>query len=175
MNANKHFNHFQNAAAIWEKDLEKYTLEQLLKKPDAESWSMGQVYNHLITATLFFHLKQVETCMTSNNDSDKSKNFKGFLTYNVFGKMPPIKIKVPPSDTYTPKQPESIEAIKNGLAKVQEKMKNISTNLKSSANKGKTKHPGLSYLNAEEWYRLVGMHFNHHLRQKATLEATTIK
>jgi DinB superfamily len=175
MNANKHLSHFQNVVATWEKNLEKYTLEQLLLKPAADSWSLGQVYNHLITATLFFHLKQVEACMASNDNADKSKNFKGFLTYNILGKMPPIKIKVPPSDTYTPKQPESLEAIKNGLAKVQEKMKKAAETLQNNASKGKTKHPGLAYLNAEEWYRLVGMHFTHHLRQKASLETTILK
>jgi hypothetical protein len=175
MHTNKYLSKYQNAAAIWEKDLYKYTLEQLLKKSDADSWSLGQVYNHLITATLFFHLKQVEACIANNDNANKSKNFKGFLTYNVLGKMPPIKIKVPPSDTYTPRQPESIDAIKNGLAKVQLKMKDMASILQNSANKGKTKHPGLSYLNAEEWYRLVGMHFTHHLRQKETLDAMLAK
>jgi DinB superfamily len=175
MNANKHLSHFQNVVTTWEKDLDKYTLEQLLIKPAADSWSMGQVYNHLISATLFFHLKQVETCLASNENADKSKNFKGFLTYNVLGKMPPIKIKVPPSDAYTPKQPESLEAIKKGLTKVQERMKETATILQSKSSTGKTAHPGLSYLNAEEWYRLVGMHFTHHLRQKETLDAMLAK
>ncbi len=175
MNTNKHLSHFQNVASTWEKDLNQYTFEQLLQKPDAESWSLGQVYNHLITSALFFHLKQVEACLASNTDADKSKNFKGFLTYHVLGKMPPIKIKVPPSDFYTPKQPESIEAIKNGLAKLQESMKNIADALQTNTSKGKTKHPGLAYLNAKEWYRLIGMHFTHHLRQKETLDATLSK
>jgi hypothetical protein len=116
----------------------------------------------------------VETCLVSNTNAEKSKNFKGFLTYKVLGKMPPIKIKVPPSNFYTPKQPDSVEAIKSGLAKLLVKMQDMAITLQNSANKGKTKHPGLDYLNGEEWYRLVGMHFDHHLRQKATLE-TLIK
>jgi hypothetical protein len=35
----------------------------------------------------------------------------------------------------------------------------------------KVKHGGFGWLNAKEWYNLVGMHFRHHLRQKEELES----
>jgi hypothetical protein len=34
----------------------------------------------------------------------------------------------------------------------------------------KVKHGGFGWLNAKEWYDLVGMHFRHHVRQKDELE-----
>jgi hypothetical protein len=34
----------------------------------------------------------------------------------------------------------------------------------------KVKHEGFGWLNAREWFDLVGMYFRHHLRQKGELE-----
>ena len=154
---------------IWQSALDDYKLETLLKKPSEGSWSLGQVYVHLINATLRFHLKQVEKCLSSSEHSDKKKNFKGFMTFRVLGGIPPIKVKVPPSDFYTPKQPTSKEQIREGLGEVREQMKFWRDKL-GEAGQGKTTHPAFSYLNGDEWYRLVEMHFRHHLRQKKRID-----
>jgi hypothetical protein len=34
----------------------------------------------------------------------------------------------------------------------------------------KDEHGGFGWLNAQEWFDLVGMHFRHHLRQKYDLD-----
>jgi hypothetical protein len=34
----------------------------------------------------------------------------------------------------------------------------------------RVEHGGFGWLNAQEWFALVGMHFRHHLRQKYELE-----
>jgi len=34
----------------------------------------------------------------------------------------------------------------------------------------KVEHGGFGWLNAREWYDLIGMHFRHHIRQKDELE-----
>lgn len=155
---------------LWEKELEKYDLERLLKKPDSESWSLGQVYMHLIKASLGFHRAQIETCIKSNENSLARKNFKGFLSFHVLGKFPPIKIKVPASESYTPAQPESISQIKEGLASVKRMLQELAPKLQADHRKGKTAHPGFSFLNAKEWFHLVAMHFQHHLRQKTRID-----
>lgn len=153
----------------WETALDKYTLTQLLKKPGAGSWSLGQVYLHLINATLNFHLKQVEVCLESEENGQAAKNFKGFLAYSVLNGFPPIKIKVPPSDFYTPKQPTDKAQILAGLAAVKQAMNATLPLIEQAPKQGKTEHPGFSFLNAEEWYKLVEMHFRHHLRQQARI------
>lgn len=45
-------------------------------------------------------------------------------------KFPPIKIKVPPSEAYTPKQPESKAIIVAGFQNVKEEMEKYYRNLK---------------------------------------------
>ena len=170
MNNEQTLKNFQEVAALWEQELDKYSLEELQKKPSADSWSIGQVYNHLTSSGLNFHLKQIETCLSSNENAKKNKNFKSFITYNVLGKLPPVKVKVPPSDVYTPKQPKSKQEVMDGLKQIQQKMQALLPLLKHPEFKGKTAHPALGFLNAEQWYKLVEMHFKHHLMQKKTLD-----
>ena len=59
--------------------------------------------------------------------------------------------------------------MEDGFQKLKQEMKNTFENLKKDR-KGKTAHPGFSYLNASEWYRLIPMHFKHHLRQKENID-----
>ncbi len=171
MKPDKAYRNFLNQVEIWEEALGKYSLEELLKQPEEGSWSLGQVYMHLISATLDFQLPQAETCMNTSENSSSGKNFRGFMTYRILGGFPPVQIKVPPSKTYTPKQPQSREQIEQGLAEVRERMKQVFEGLSQNKSKGKTKHPGLGFLNAREWFALVPMHFKHHLHQKKRLDA----
>jgi hypothetical protein len=159
---------FLNVFATWQHNLTQISEADLLKKEHEQGWTLGQVYNHLIGATIGFHLPQVQTALSNNENKEAKKNFKGFITYHILGKMPPIKINVPASETYTPKQPSSKQEIIEGLALVKQKMENIKSQFANDQG-GKTEHPGLSFLNAKEWYQLVGIHFNHHLRQKANI------
>lgn len=169
MNNKKTLNYFFKIVEIWEKEFDKYDVTQLTQKENSESWSIGQLYKHLIDGTLNFHLQQVKKCINSDENKSKKKNFKGFLTYNILKGFPPIKIKVPASETYTPKQAQNIEELKNGFQKLKQEMRNTFENFEKDK-KGKIEHPGLSYLNASEWFRLIPMHFKHHLRQKENID-----
>jgi len=169
MKNKKTLSNFNKIVEIWEKDLEKYNLNQLTKKENEENWSMGQLYKHLIDGTINFHLKQVNDCISSSENKSKKKNFKGFIAYNILNGFPPIKIKVPASETYTPKQPASIEELKDGFQKLKQEMNTILSNFKNDK-KGKTSHPGFSFLNASEWFRMIPMHFKHHLKQKERID-----
>jgi len=169
MDNKKTLNIFLKIVEIWEKELDKYEIKQLTQKENSESWSMGQLYKHLIDGTLNYHLQQVNSCINSSENKSEKKNFKGFMAYNIIKGFPPIKIKVPATETYTPKQPKNIEELKDGFQKLKQEMKNTFKNLEEDKN-GKTQHPGFSYLNASEWYRLIPMHFKHHLRQKENID-----
>ncbi len=175
MNLDKKLTAFKQVLSVWEAELPKYTIEDVLKKPNENAWSMGQVYNHLISATLNFHLKQVEVCLNTTQNENGKKNFKGFLAFNIINGFPPIKIAVPSSETYTPKQPASIDELTKGLQRVKLSMEQTLPLIKAGNTKSKTAHPGFSFLNASEWYTIVGMHFRHHLRQKKMLDETVLK
>lgn len=169
MDNSKTLKKFKKTLETWRNELTHYEFQTLLKKPNEISWSMGQVYIHLINSTLNFHLQQAQFCSENSENSEKSMNFRGLMTYKLLGSFPPIKVKVPESESYTPKQPQSKEQIIEGLSKVKTEMELTLQKLETK-NQGKTKHPGFEYLNGNEWYRLIEMHFRHHLRQKARID-----
>ncbi len=170
MTAQTIFKRFTRTKEQWEQALESYTDEQFLRKPDADSWSVGQVYVHLTQSTLRFHLKQVEQCLTETTTHvNESKTFPGNVSF-LLGSFPPVRIKVPPSPEYTPKQPENREQVRAGFAELTKAMQAATERLAANPPSGKTKHPRLGYFSALEWFRLIEMHFRHHLRQKERLD-----
>ncbi len=169
MNNAKTLQDFKRVLTLWQEELPRYSPEQLQARPDERSWSMGQLYNHLIDSAINFHLKEVDRCLSSLENRTGRKNLKGFVIYNILNGFPPVKIAVPPSDSYTPKQPEGMEELRDGLEKVARAMEETLPRLRQEKT-GKTAHPALAFLNAAEWYKLVEMHYRHHLRQKEALE-----
>lgn len=169
MKNQKKYNDFLQILTVWENELDKYSTEQLLQKENEETWSLGQLYLHLIEGTLNYHIPQIKKCVSSNKNTSKKKNFKGFIAYNILNGFPPIKIKVPPSDIYTPKQLKDVQSLKKGFDNLKHEMKTVQELLKNDK-KGKTAHPGFSYLNAQEWFQLIPMHFKHHIKQKQRLD-----
>lgn len=159
------FKDFEEVYNVWSEALKMYQEAEITKKGTDDHWSIGQIYLHLINSTLRFHGKQIELCVSSKKDSSKRKNFKGFMVYTILGKFPPVKIRVPASADYTPAVPMSKKEVESGLVEVM-KMMLIWKDLLITDLGGKTPHPGFEYLNAYEWFKLVPMHWRHHLRQK---------
>jgi hypothetical protein len=163
------FDTYLQIAGIWESELEKYSDEQFLMNPSPESWSIGQVYEHLVMGALNYHVKQIEQCLLSDANQIEKKTFPGILMFSLHS-FPPVRIKVPPSPLYTPKQPESKTRIQAGMRLLQKKLQDLSREIEHAVHFGKTKHPVLGYLGAKEWYQLIVMHFRHHLRQKKRID-----
>ena len=93
---------FEKTAGVWLASLSQYSEEQFAKKPNADSWSIGQVYNHLVAGTRLYPLQQIAQCLEGKQtEKNVGKKFPGKLTF-FLGSFPPKRIKVPPSDTYTP-------------------------------------------------------------------------
>lgn len=171
MTTSKSLSSFNRVLDTWEQALDQYSEEELLRQPDADSWSMGQVYVHLLKSTQHFHLKQAEACMNSEENAGAFKTFRGIMVYYVLGGMPSIKIKVPPSPQYTPPQPDSKAALKDGLAAIRPLVAETAQQLNQfKGRSGKTQHPAFGYLNAKDWFCLVEMHWRHHLQQKGRLD-----
>jgi hypothetical protein len=169
MMMNSVFHRYLKIAALWESELEKYSDEQFAMKPSPESWSMGQVYEHLVMGTLNYHIKQIEECLVNDENQREKKTFQGKLIYTI-NSIPPVRIKVPPSPMYTPKQPENRERIKAGMRLLEKKLQDLSVEIDHAVHFGKTKHRALGYLGAKEWFQLIVMHFRHHMVQKKRID-----
>jgi hypothetical protein len=158
---------FNHTIDIWIKELKRYNFAQLCTKPSPETWSLGQVYVHLIGVTNYF-IKQVEICLSTDDNAgeEASAAAKTMFLNNDF---PDKMLDGPPSNAHTG-QPDSEEQLMSGLMNLKEKVTNIGVLRSKSQFKGKTKHPGLSYFNAQEWLQFAEMHFRHHLRQKKRID-----
>jgi DinB family protein len=156
------------AVDMWMRELQGYSFSQLTAKPSPSSWSVGQIYIHLISATHYF-IKQIHSCTSHNENSDKDADppAKSMFDNNDF---PDQLIDGPPSNAVT-RQPESKDQIIAGLIKLKEGLKKAAELAQQNQFTGKTKHFGLGFFTAAEWLQFAEMHMRHHLRQKKRLDA----
>jgi DinB superfamily len=151
----------------WIKELEQYDFTRLCAKPSPEGWSLGQVYMHLIDQTNYY-IEQIKICVSTNDNviEEASPAAKTMFLNNEF---PDEIIEGPPENFLTP-QPRNKEQLMSSLMNLKEEIKNAEILISKSPFKGKTRHPGLKYFNAREWYQFAEMHFRHHLRQKKRID-----
>ncbi|GAA3402916.1 DinB family protein [Paenibacillus hodogayensis] len=173
MHAKQTLEKFEELAGLYERQLERYDMEQLTRSPEKNEWSLGQMYVHLIQSALHMHLRHIESCrepgQQASNETAGSKTEEGLAVF-ALGALPPIRIRVPASRAYTPSQPESKQQLTEGLQEVVRRMRQIEPELDSIPLSRTAAHPRLGALNAKEWFSLIEMHYRHHLRQKERLD-----
>jgi len=176
---------FNHTIEGWISELDSYSLEQLHARPDAESWSLGQVYMHLIDETTWY-LGQMESCLAHKEHAEEEMidRAKTMFANNEF---PNEQIKGDPFIANNIPQPTSTAQLHTGLNDIKRTanrlVKRLGNRLDDISRKsetggsatggsatGKTKHPGLGYFSGEEWLQYAGMHIRHHLRQKERLD-----
>lgn len=161
---------FKETLDIYFERLKGYSEEQFIQKPDENSWSIGQVYVHAILANDHFFLKQAERCLNKEDThKGKGRNNRGRVVFLING-FPNLKFKMPKSAAVTPRQPESIDSIRQKLKRSLELAQLVERRLDGFDKNEKTRHPAFGHLNAKEWYRMSEMHFRHHLRQIRRIE-----
>jgi hypothetical protein len=158
---------FDQTITGWIKGLDHYTLGELRSKPSLTSWSLGQVYFHLIDNT-WYYIEEAKTCLSSDDHSHEQALPGGaaMLTNNEF---PDTLIEGPDTNTDIP-QPYSKEELKNALSQIKNEISSLAILISNSHHKGKTNHPGLGYFSAHDWLQFADMHFRHHLRQKKRID-----
>lgn len=158
---------FNHTIDIWIKELEQYDFIRLCTKPSPGSWSLGQVYMHLIDDTTYY-IEQIKICISANDNvmEEASPAAKAMFLNNNF---PDEVIEGPPSNFCMP-QPGSKEQLVSRLTNLKDEMNNAAILISRSSFKGKTKHPGLNYFSADEWLQFAEMHLRHHLRQKKRID-----
>ncbi|WP_127529612.1 DinB family protein [Paenibacillus kobensis] len=153
---------------IYTDALDRYSLQQLITKPDSGGWSLSQLYDHLILAALDY-LDVSERCAALQEEQPLDKTEFGEELYRLGG-FPDIRIQLPEGFGGIPDNSGNIERIRHGLQNVSERMNAWESKLAAVNPNLKLKHDGFGWLNAREWFELAGMHFRHHLRQKAELD-----
>lgn len=150
--------------------LENYSEEKFSKKKDENTWSLGQMYEHLYLTSNFFFLANVVRCLEQRKGQLGGERNKFGDNAFKYGGFPPVKIKIPeplqgPSPVAKNKN-EYKSLFEKILVDAEEKVGAV----QNDAGEYKTNHAALGWLNAYEWFYNLEMHFRHHLRQKAELE-----
>lgn len=159
---------YRNTIDIWIRALDHYDIGRLLAQPGPGAWSLGQVYMHILDEA-DFQFNQIVTCLASNDHAmeECSDEAKAMFRRNAF---PDRLIEGPASNAWV-RQPGSKQLLADRLVALQERVRETDPLIAASLLRGKSRHPGLLYLNAGEWFQFSEMHFRHHLRQKARIEA----
>lgn len=147
--------------------LHAYSEDAIHFKPSAEAWSICQVTDHCL-AVAYEYLDAVEACATAESREDSKTQFGAELFER--GGFPPIKIKLPPDMNQPPNNSLSREELIAELTNLNSRMVEVKESVASFPATNRVKHGGFGWLNAEEWYALVDMHFRHHERQISDLE-----
>jgi hypothetical protein len=155
------------AINVWINDLTHYNFLQLSVKPSPDSWSLGQLYMHLIEATEHY-VGQAEICLSNDENLPEEASYaaKKMFLHNSF---PDERIPGPASNEYTP-EPVSKEQIMAGFVKLKIQIDRLKISIAKNKTGGKTKHPGLNYFNANEWLQFAEMHMRHHLKQRKRID-----
>ena len=159
---------FNTTIDQWIACLDNYTLEQLCKHPDPDSWSLGQVYIHIIDDTTF-HIEQAHKALMSdaeNSERTMHKNARVLFAQNAFPDMQFTN----PSNSLGLRQPQSKEELQEALLNIKNKVNSLYAGTDISASNGKTEHPGLGFFNAAEWLLFTEIHMRHHFRQKKRID-----
>ncbi len=125
------------------------------------------MYIHVIEVAKEY-IGHIETCSKASRDEPEGKTEDGTKAL-AEKEWPNIRVKLEESPNAT-KNPESMDEIIAGLEQVLEKLA-LWERFADEANPAcKVRHGWFGWLNAREWFEMVGMHSRHHLRQKARLD-----
>lgn len=166
------FSKFEKVAKYYLSELNKYSYDLFIMKPDPKVWSLGEMYNHIID-TGYRQLGAAKECAVQPADSSRKKSLAGKIVF-TFNTIPPVKAKAPKDLADLIAQPSSVEEVRERLFTFIEVMRISEAEVIDLPADQKVKHPYFGYLNAYEWYEHVESHFRHHLRQKKRIEGVVL-
>lgn len=157
---------FNSTIDKWIGFLDLYSFELLCRIPSEGSWSLGQVYVHIISETEYY-LQQIELSAwtTDNADKEMHEDAKKMFVANSF----PDMLLDSPTNVGT-QQPGSKEALLQSLLFIKKEVDKLYNSFDVGKSIGKTKHPGLLFFSSLEWLQFAEMHIRHHLRQKQRID-----
>ena len=151
--------------------LDDYSDEQFFFKTNEETWSLGQMYEHLTVSSQFFFLANCLRCLEKRKGQLGGEKTHFVEQQFKYGGFPPVKIKIPDAI----RGPEPVAKTREEYRSILKKNLNDSQNLIEavSNNDGSYKalQVAMGWLDAKEWFHLHEMHYRHHLRQKTELES----
>ena len=165
MNIAKELKAIQTALDNYRSQLDLIPDGQFDITPPKGGWSYAEVYSHIMQATIGSSIL-LERCTHST-----SKPVKGGINWwgryvLLTGLFPPVKTKMPDdvAARLAPKKIEKEEA-KNLIVKCRRRMDDMAALIISNPSTRRGKHPRLGMLTANQWFKFIRIHLQHHLKQ----------
>jgi len=160
---------FNSIIDIWIKGLDSYAIHQISLKPDNKSWSLGQLYQHIIDETTWYN-GQIEISLIDVENTAAPTTDESTTLFKA-GSFADKRIKGDPLISDNIKQPISIDRIRSDMEKLKIDTNKIWKKMNKALTYGKSQHPGMGFLNGFEWLQYSEMHMRHHLKQKRRIES----
>jgi DinB superfamily len=151
--------------------LDNYSDEQFFYKKDEETWSLGQMYEHLTVSSNFFFLANCVRCLEKRKGQEGGEKNEFGEKLFIKGSFPPVKIKIPEVLRGPEPVAKTRQEYRMLLAKILIDSENLIETVINDDSNYKALQPAMGWLDAKEWFFLHAMHYRHHLRQKAELES----
>jgi len=152
----------------WISALQDYDFDTLVTKPDSENWSLGQVFVHLITETNYY-MEQIEYCLTHSENGSEQMSGNGRLLF-ANNEFPDERIKNDSPSAQNVQQPTDKSDLLSQMLRLKTQLNLQWEKIIDTRPVGKTKHPGLGYFSAQEWFQFAELHLRHHFRQRKRIE-----
>lgn len=151
--------------------LQNYKKEDFEKTFDDGSWSMGQLYNHLYSASRHWINGKITNCINQEKGVEQAEltsegSFilgRGYISHSKKVKMPDGM----PQPEFQSKAffEKELENYSTYLTELTERMES-----QIQPNFG-TKHPIFGMLTAKDWLNFDLIHWKHHIRQQKEIES----
>ncbi|MBD1394064.1 DinB family protein [Mucilaginibacter glaciei] len=165
MNVARERRSIEEALDIYREWLDTITDEQFTQTPSMGGWSYAEVYDHIMKASLGSTIA-LERC-THNNcpPTKKGVTLAGWYLL-LMQSFPPFKTEVPESVAakMAPKKIDKEEA-KNLIIKTRKRIEAIAGLVADAPKNARWQHPRMGMLNANQWFKFIRIHLQHHLDQ----------
>jgi len=153
----------ENTLLVYRQKLDEIPDDLFNTTPPGGGWSYGEVYSHIMQATLASFMA-VDKC--SNGTGKTITKPAGWLARFILflGVFPGIRFKAPASIAGMTANISKEEA-RNLIIKVKKRLDEIVPPVAASSQYCKIKHPRFGMLNARQWLRFIGIHLGHHIKQ----------
>lgn len=157
---------FEETLNVFINGLEKYDEAIFRRKENPDTWSLAQLYAHLVISNDWY-FEQIESCFghQMNLDKEMSENAKIMHQRNSYLEEK-LKWDLP--------DPEndliSINVVEEDLKNNLERSKTLWNSINCETIFGKVEHPAFGYMFPIEWYQFTEMHLRHHINQKNKIE-----
>ncbi|MCC8425251.1 DinB family protein [Mucilaginibacter sp. UR6-11] len=130
--------------------------------PPNGGWSFAEVYSHILQATIGSTIAAERCANGTCEPTKKGLTLVGRFAL-LFGYMP--KVKSTEEGAQIPVKKLTKEEARNLLIKCRNRVDVITPKVYNAKQFSRFKHSRFGLLNAQQWFRFILVHLNHHLKQ----------